>query len=135
MEAKELRIGNFIYLKYEGLMQVVNINSQGFDYVDCIKPNYKHIGRYELQYLKPILLTEQCLLDFGFEKNIGIIRYFTIYNEVGEHYIFDLHTKTLSVGTIDNHYCFAWDVEYVHRLQNIIHPISGKELIYNPKQL
>ena len=68
IKAEELRIGNLVWDNYGGIYKVVNINSEGFDYIDAVKPNFKAIGRYELDSLEPIPLTEEWLVKFGFEQ-------------------------------------------------------------------
>ena len=70
IKINELRVGNFLDEEYSGLMEVININSEGIHYLDARKPTFKAIGRYDLGSFKPIPLTEEWLVKFGFEMTL-----------------------------------------------------------------
>lgn len=123
MEAKELMIGNYVYEEYGGIYEVININSEGFDYLDLKKPTFKALGRFDLSSIKGLPLTEQWLLKFGFkqEKN----KYW-FSNEV------------ISISVHKDGYYNIWGnsgreiarkgIKYVHQLQNLYFALTNKEL-------
>lgn len=118
MEAKELRIGNYV----EGIGMEHPIRK----IYDSIQYNYK-TERYELddidiQYFKPIPLTEEWLKKFGFESDeitfdksgftIGWFRNNEFYYlPVGQIIIRNKH-----------------QIKYVHQLQNLYFALTGEEL-------
>jgi hypothetical protein len=117
MKASELRIGNY----YSDLSGVCTLKQSDFLNLDIEK-------------IEPVLLTEQWLLDFGFKKRKN--RYFfddwiIVQIEDGnwdnpslDFFIKrDFHKKKRYVTC----------VQYVHELQNLFYPVSGKELTIKKK--
>ena len=118
MKAEELRIGNFIIVSnpsspiYLSKKPTVEI---------C---NYHHIsdickGDEEWVY-EPIPLTEQWLIDFGFEHTWLFKHkdtYFSLFDVEGGY-----------VYTADDNYYTSIKIEYVHQLQNLHFAITGREL-------
>lgn len=125
MEARELRIGNYVTgakgAKYNGDTVKWNIG----DYIECNK-YCDYIDSF-----RPIPITEEWLIKLGFEKtnsslhenkNAYQIKWwgrFVIINDVltpDEYYFLD----GLNV-----------DIKYVHQLQNLYFALTGKELETN----
>lgn len=110
----ELRIGNLLYNDNV----IVKIDARSvFDIWDD-----KGIKTY-----KPILLTEEWLLNFGFEKSNRL--------DLGElkhcYAIF-----SLAIMIRHNSFFIDWiggntELKYVHQLQNIYFGLCGKELTLN----
>jgi hypothetical protein len=123
IKANELRIGNLIQTKYEGIVQVININSEKFDYVDIRKQTYNGIGRYDIKSCTPIPLTEEWLIKFGFKKPAhswnGDIFHLTEWDE------FPLNW---AVAMDKNGAILVLKLKYVHQLQNLYFALTGKEL-------
>lgn len=115
MEARELRIGN--YVKYKCCVGDLH-ESQ----VDEIKRNgFAWCGGWMAK--EPILLTEEWMVKFGFESK-GIIK---IGEEKdGEIYWYknQLHISDMR----DSSYSFVSKCEYVHQLQNLYFALTGEEL-------
>ena len=124
MKATELRIGN--YVMYSSLIQV-----NGYKIAEC----EDHLDRF-----KPIPLTEEWLLKFGFKE---VKRYTHDYEEkiysksiiVGN----ENHCETLTismpfkVGFIGDYFsdeCYTLniDINNVHQLQNLYFALTGEEL-------
>ena len=118
MEVNELRVGNFVWEEYGGLYEVININSEGFGYVDLRKPTFKCIGRYEIGSVKPIALTEEWLVKFGFEKDDTIWIKHPIYGLLEKNGRF-----FVELGETGGIY-----VKYIHQLQNLYFALTGEEL-------
>lgn len=118
MEAKELRIGNFVNLEGE----IINIDLDYF---------YWEIeGNGLLHLTEPIPLTEEWLLKFGAEK--------VTYDD-GSGYYLALRHKDFSVfyeegwGVYLDIYEVIIKLEYVHKLQNIWYALTNEELKINDK--
>lgn len=123
IQANELRINNWV--QYNG----DNTTIQG---VDTEHPSLNRITWGEVEYdeIYPIPLTEEILLDCGFEKSKTSDKFFTKNNSIG-------------VSTSDNKFRFIQgnfvcqiilrELKYLHQLQNIIFSICEEELTYNQK--
>lgn len=137
MKANELRIGNLIYGCYYdenisddellSLCEVLAIdltgNSEHEIYVDS-KENIEHFNNF-----KPIPITEEWLLKFGFEKR----DLFTFYKDKLCIRIKNPLDKFDPNGRV---YWNSWTIlekqpEYVHQLQNLYFAITGEELTIN----
>jgi hypothetical protein len=142
MKVQELRIGNWItYPKYWGdePIRITGVNivdrrddesgiyeeflsllgndfltSDNFDsFVD-----YKN-GVINPEELKPIPLTEEWLLKFGFEKNITTDLYPT--------FSYDILNVNDGIVYVLN-YGFVNHIKYIHQLQNLYFALTGEEL-------
>lgn len=126
MEAKELRIGN--YIDYEKTTHII----QSLEAYSCVS---NWIGENEMpspydhyyEEIDGIKLTQLLLLKLGFEK-IGI-NYRKIDNKGFEFCLWkkwDSDTFGIRVFT------FIKNIEYVHQLQNLYFALTGEELKLNP---
>jgi len=119
MKANELRIGN--YVNADGnYKKVYNLYSNGWDFlhddIDCRFVEY--------QNTKPIPLTEEWLLKFGFEK--------TNESKEVEWYVFNgFEVSTYNEGEtvyfVYQHLVLRHIVS-VHQLQNLFFALTNKEL-------
>jgi len=119
MEAKELRIGN--YIDDERTTHVV----YGVDNYYIKSYWLKDIDRETLyetkkEYIKPIPLTEEWLLKFGFEKNLKDLSW-SLPNRVPLTFYFD--GERLSVKFYQGN-----EKRYVHQLQNLYFALTNEEL-------
>lgn len=124
LKIQDFRIGNYVnsthkdYVNFTYVTEVQELTGWAFwHYQRRDEPNHE----LELRALSPIPLTEQWLLDFGFEKIAGqyklmigsialVIRiYGTCYTELGSLYLDDA-------------------IQYVNQLQNLYYCLTGKEL-------
>jgi hypothetical protein len=115
MKASELRIGNLVYYRKEAYNVVLIAE-------DLIKVDigYGAVQRFEknpiispnIDELKPIPLTEEWLLKFGFEQ-------------------MDLHRFNLEISILSTDrgmYFQTTIINYVHQLQNLYFALTGNEL-------
>ena len=109
MKANELRVGNLVGSYNKGEEdRVLTINAQNI-LVEA-KANKQGYTRY-----RPIPLTEEWLLKFGFENNrLGLFDCIKVVEDIGFHiYFIQRHLK---------------EVQYVHQLQNLYFALVGEEL-------
>ena len=140
MEAKELRIGNYIK-SHDEIIEVSSIEDGiKSNIVSCVC-GYANIGDtkdvfiygIEIGEVEPIPLTEEILLSCGFEKidtkNIPLGYYYAkfpiciIPNESGN-----------DIEIMDNDYSINMgnnSPKYLHQLQNLYFALTGKELEIN----
>ena len=132
METQELRIGNLVMSKVNGISKVEQIGSSlNPEYVGgrSLDGNY-----WENSYL-PIPLTKQWLIDFGFEEELEVINGITNYDyylEIGGSY---LNCEWNTKGTLDFVYLEGFDIKllFVHELQNLYYALTGEELTIKTK--
>jgi hypothetical protein len=73
----------------------------------------------DLEYCKPIPLTEERLLEFGFEKDVSKYNICWFLNHV---YIWFVDGKYINELDLP--------IDYVHQLQNLYFTLKGEELTY-----
>jgi hypothetical protein len=123
MKANELRIGNFLQSD-TNIIKIVGVVKKDIYYYH----NKKNLYVLELNNFKPIPLTEEWLIKFGFEKKIDCYKNIN-YNFNGYFASFDC----------DNPMWFGEDgcceqvtikdnIKYVHQLQNLYFAVTGEEL-------
>lgn len=118
MKANELRIGNFVYF-YDEVKTIESISIR-------LRPDVGHFGLNGIEYpqkgfhLKPIPLTEEWLLKFGFIKdNDGCL----VKNKC-MYWLKDGRLQlAFGYAPLINTPC-----KYVHQLQNIYFSLKGEEL-------
>jgi hypothetical protein len=128
IQASELRIGNYV----EHVDEIFKVNSRTIHNVS--------LGH---SFLKPIRITEEWLLKFGFEKgknNWYNIKYFTDceesleemkidYNLISKRLsIYDAIEDTDMVNILSHPIYTSKRLKYVHTLQNLYFALTQKEL-------
>lgn len=118
MKANELRIGNYIQredlasreLRFEQVLELCDkVTTTGPVKVVC---DYNDI--------KPIPLTEQWLLDFGFKKING--KYFRVGFQLKAVKVID------DIGYHFKREGLSIEIKHVHQLQNLYFALTGEEL-------
>ena len=126
MDSKELRIGNLLY-RGGYICTVKSIEEKGV-IVEII--NYKEGGIIE-SHVKPIPLTEEWLVKFGFKESFkGVWKqedeYFPVIQYSGK-----ATEKTEFYFSSDMHHHTCNGIDYVHELQNTFKAMTKEELKYN----
>lgn len=121
MKSNELRIGNLFIDAKNRLCSVDEIHE---NIEDCrIASIHDCITSLPI---KPIPLTEEWLLKFGFDKDEELgYRWYLGYNRT-TILVYDLDDKCIKVSE-------TWEFgtrEYVHQLQNLYFALTGEELIF-----
>jgi hypothetical protein len=125
MNTRELRINNYIQYKKGHLVYVKALNNRGENgeaYVNGLGDNYIN-GYYRLSDMKPIPLTEEWLVKFGFEKikNNGID--YELHDCVisfEAEWMWTSESKLNEVRTLIP--------KHVHQLQNLYFALTNEEL-------
>lgn len=122
MEAKELRIGNLVYTN--------RAHGKGEKQKKTVEVNLHYLRQIEdnCNYIKPIPLTEEWLLKFGFNKEPD--KSFTKRDIA----IFLDKRFSSNLFMQENQGDFTWfsyecKIEYVHQVQNLYFALTGEELI------
>ena len=84
----------------------------------------KHPLTEYVEFLKPIPLTEQWLLDFGFEINPSFKNNVYVYVKINRDPI-ELYYND---GWCSTNPDFDWKIKYVHELQNVFYWLTKEEL-------
>lgn len=127
MKANELRIGNFIYKESEyefenGINQIISVLE--FECVSTrpLNCNVKH-HNVNISNLKPIPLTEEWLLKFGFEKTPWYFNSYRLVIGNNDYAILIDLDGDCEVGDI-----ITCKIQYVHQLQNLYFALKGEEI-------
>lgn len=126
MKAEELRIGNYVWEDYGGQYLVIGISETK---VRVSKTKTTIDVNYKITEIHPILLTEEWLLKFGFEKGSDIM---------GECYFIENATYDLdfAIHVVDRFFIYnntRLYIHYVHDLQNLFYSLHFFELECNTK--
>ena len=126
IQAHELRIGNYVF---DALGNITQITPRMI-----VEQSQSDIAKVE--YLKPIPLTEEWLLKFGFKHNSSNwleLKYHTDCEEASEVFVisYNLTSKRFAIGDVNDDTMIYTGkiVDNVHVFQNGCEFITGKELI------
>ena len=132
MEAKDLRIDNWVEFLGEEMQLMGLTKHNGKNETARHYAEFKGLVPIKLMHVRPIPLTEEWLLKFGWIFNIetdtyerypnGDARMHLTYR--GVNCSFDMLNYVLK-STICN------SIKHVHQLQNLYHALTGEELKTN----
>lgn len=120
MTANELRIGNLVDLGNR-IAKVIEIGHLACVVVD-LEETQDTLEDYERT--KPLSLTEEWFLKFGFEKEHNSLVNITTFKLPNTPISYCQGKFILTTGTGD----FCVYMEYVHQLQNLYFALVGEEL-------
>lgn len=129
MKANELRIGNYHYYHIVDKCD----NPQEWDEVCQIDADdLRILSIKDNAGYKPIPITKEWLLNFGFIENSSRILYTGINEDFKIGYDFGIVKKLLLVFKDgDLMVIHKMDIKYIHELQNIYFDFTRKELLIN----
>ena len=133
MKAQHLRIGNLVTWADQEDESKAILTLTGIVLGDCIWLEWEwEDGKSDntdcdLESIKPIPLTEEWLLNFGFEKS-------EISSTIDSWHNHSMAVNTYSKSKVD-YYWLRWyqhnkssRIKYVHELQNLYYALTKKEL-------
>jgi hypothetical protein len=125
MKVQELRIGNLV--NFDG----VNYKAESIHLEGCVGLNDIMYEEVYIDDLKPINLTEEWLIRFGFKYKdagkYGKSGYFLkIKNQDQDTFLFANNKLQVSIYTFS--IFIDVNIEYLHQLQNLYFALTGKEL-------
>ena len=128
MKASELRIGNLLELtNFIEPSKVIIVSPRFFSSAIASSPA---VNDFEItQYYKPIPLTDEWLVKFGFKRG----GYMSSFEKLTIHHKEPVYPN----GRV---YFNSWAIlnnipEYVHQLQNLYFALTGKELIFDKSSI
>lgn len=141
MDAVKLRIGNFVLIENDLLPNLKNepvvvtgIQSRTekefplSNYVISVQVD-KHNGVSQFnEFIKPVPLTEEWLVKFGFEKNESSAQFMVEYSDFGVRISEESFSKWESGFYHFGEYHLLAEIEFVYQLQNLYFALTGKEL-------
>jgi hypothetical protein len=136
MEARELRIGNYLQIDdLKGLAEVCTVSNM---INNSISAWYYQEGKNRrlfqcIERFKPIPLTEEWLLKLGFDNDYKP-NYIGIDVKTSNCTTDFVLTKPFSMGEWQKTFCYDLvqnrfcAIEFVHELQNLFFALTGQEL-------
>lgn len=118
MQANELRIGNYVFDDLGMISKVQEITDKGILTVGTIR--HTHLT-------EPIPLTEQWLIDFGFEENELFLKRHK-YDMTRLYYNPNELLIRMRVVSRDSITINFEHIKHVHQLQNLYFCLTGNEL-------
>lgn len=121
MKVQDLRVGNLVIY-----------NNKDFKVLEIYQwkikaQSNKGIVEFNLSELQPIPLTEQRLIEFGFEKGEDILDYKNVYYFKNCWVSLDCYDN-VGFDWIDETAVNCYETLYVHQLQNLYYSLTGNEL-------
>jgi hypothetical protein len=135
IKANELRIGNLVLGRFGGDVfprEVIGIDNSTVYFTEGFENRFR--DKQDLEDVKPIPLTEEWLVRFGFEKEEADAKGIAVWDEF-YHGTFLISNH----GTgIEDYHFIAYegevvDVRFVHELQNLFFAIKREELTIKEK--
>lgn len=125
----ESRIGNLVY--YDNRVFEIDTIAEEFPTLNTIEFG---IGVVAWNNIKPIPITEEWLLKFGFEKREGSVcdSFYIGLNPITHDWLFDLvWLKNMMDYSYEGNPFYKnghHEVKYIHQLQNLYFALTQKEL-------
>jgi hypothetical protein len=126
MKASELRIGNLVYYgRHIVPIKSIHIESVFKDSVNVYIEINENLQNYivDIDEIKPIPLTEEWLLKFGFKKDLGN----DLYLDSTSTSFFIWENNRVELLDNKNNICIS-HCDYVHQLQNLYFALTREEL-------
>lgn len=129
MNIQELRIGNWI-------TEPLNEDKNPFQIWGVYSETKNNkINNLPISYFKPIPLTKDWLIKFGFEKDMVLAEYIKNVKMIGLDLIIGITTNTsgaligiYNVKSLHTNGINFVRIKYVHQFQNLYFALTGEEL-------
>lgn len=121
MKAEELRLGNWVDSETYGEFKIIGLSIFGENKATFFKSMEYYPKATTIKTTKPIKLTEEWLIKFGFMPKGGY------YNKEAYNIEIINEFEFIYFSIIDSDYDF--EIKYVHQLQNLYFALTGNELI------
>lgn len=128
MKAQELRIGNYIEEDVLGRCKVSSLFKNGVVELECNHLNSEGEISFvwytvNIESVNPILLTEDWLAMFGFEKKTNDDNFdYWCLGEFDDEFLWE-HSEGFCYN-----FGFGHELKYVHTLQNLFYALTNEEL-------
>lgn len=120
----DFRIGNYVESKQWGTIAQIEGIEVLKDRIDFKVKGYIHsITEGKYFDLDTVALTHSLLLRCGFIKSDNL------YIFESGNFIFSLRKNSITGGFMCDFPNWIFEVKYLHRLQNIIHSLSGRNVV------
>ena len=130
MKANELRIGNMIYFPY--LIENVLYEADTITglYQNSITVKSRPYTALTYDSIKPLKITKELLNRFGIEEydRMGDIKFLAFRNPELFDFNFMLCDGVLKVSFYQLDWKRAFEIKYIHQLQNLYFALTGQEL-------
>lgn len=121
MKVNELRIGNLVSFNgsNNSIGQVTAIKKALITGLETVRIGFREDKLHKLSDIKPIPITEERLLKFGFKRfPWGLVKGNLLFKD-------DLKCSNLILQVGNG---FNSEIKYVHQLQNLYFALTGEEL-------
>lgn len=129
LKGTELRIGNWISYRGEKDLVVVSIQAPwGSVQTERYIGSGIYVGSDDLRDYEPILITEEWLLRFGFEKDKKGYWFSSAIISKGLIFSAIQIRELMSIRITGPFGLVSVKIKYVHQLQNIYHALTNEDL-------
>ena len=129
IQLQEIRIGNLVFDKKRNRIVTVWGIESNHDKIVVNFANGSGVYSIDLKHIEPIPLTEEWLLDFGFEEKSKSKNFYL------GNFKFNILKPANYNGFIfcDGYYVITDRIKYVHQLQNLYFDLKGEHLMFKNK--
>ena len=129
IQLQEIRIGNLVFDKKRNRIVTVWGIESNHDKIVVNFANGSGVYSIDLKHIEPIPLTEEWLLDFGFEEKSKSKNFYL------GNFRFNILKPANYNGFIfcDGYYVITDRIKYVHQLQNLYFDLKGEHLMFKNK--
>lgn len=127
LKASELRIGNKVAMRSITVNEnitVTGVIENKIYYTPCKTPKFADFLWSLPIYIYPIELTEEWLVEFGFDENRCIL----LGIDTSFHLLQITPNLDVNVYDVNDNFVCLKSIKYVHELQNLYFALTGNEL-------
>lgn len=125
MKASDLRKGNYVTNEPLDIFKTGFVIVEARNIYELAVHESGQESEYYSKHFKPIQLTEEWLLNFGFKEGRKMIKHPDVFIQFSEKRR-GVYFITIEIEGNERH--FVKDIQHVHQLQNLYHALTGEEL-------